>query len=207
MLTTLLIVLMSDNFISGGSNMLTRSDGIVLVLFFLVFVYYLFSIIRHQEGINDPSNDKIYGLPKSIIYTITGLVAIVIGSDFVVDNASSIASNLGVSERIVGLTIIAIGTSLPELVTSITATRKGEYDIAIGNVVGSNIFNIGLVLGIPISLFGGISVSSFNYIDLIFFFVSAVILFIFSANDYKLRKVEGLLLLTMFIVYYIMILF
>ena len=206
LLTTLLIVLMSDNLLSNQVNLLDRGDGITLVLFFLVFIYYLFSLMRNKKDNNTEDDEKIYPLPKSIVYTILGMVAIIIGSNFVVDSASNIARELGVSERIIGLTIIALGTSLPELVTSITATKKGEYDIAIGNVVGSNIFNIGLVLGIPISIFGGMSIGTFNYIDLIFFFLSAFMLFIFSANDYKIRKLEGIILLLIFAVYYTLVL-
>ena len=82
---------------------------------------------------------------KAIMFTLVGLISIIIGSNFVVDSASALAKAIGVSERLIGLTIIALGTSLPELVTSVTATKKGEYDIAIGNVVGSNIFNIGVI--------------------------------------------------------------
>ena len=100
------------------------------------------------------------------------------------------------------LTIIALGTSLPELVTSVTATRKGEYDIAIGNVVGSNIFNIGMVIGIPIAVLGGIQQISINYIDLITMIISAFLLFIFSLNDRKISKYEGTVFLILFVTYY-----
>ena len=116
--------------------------------------------------------------------------------------ASAIARTIGISESMVALTIIALGTSLPELVTSVTATRKGEYDIAIGNVVGSNIFNIGMVIGIPIALFGGIQQISINYIDLITMIVSSFLLFVFSYNDRKISKYEGSIFLIMFVVYY-----
>ena len=109
---------------------------------------------------------------------------------------------MGISEKMIALTIIALGTSLPELVTSITATRKGEYDIAIGNVVGSNIFNIGMVLGLPITFLGGINHISFNYIDLIVMILSAFLLFIFSFNDRKITIIEGTIFLTIFLVYY-----
>jgi len=152
------------------------------------------------------SDEEIYPLLKSIIYTIGGIIAIVVGSNLVVNSATFIASSLGVSERIIGLTIIALGTSLPELVTSVIATKKGEYDIAIGNVVGSNIFNIGIVLGLPIAIFGGIEVGTFNMIDLVFLFASALALFAFSVNDYKIRRYEGVMLLIMFILYYTMVL-
>jgi len=206
LLTTLLIVLMSDTLISNQVNLLDRGDGFTLILFFLVFLYYLFSLMKNKKDNNPEDDEEIYPLSKSIVYTILGMAAIVLGSNFVVDSASSIAKTIGVSERIIGLTIIALGTSLPELVTSIVATKKGEYDIAIGNVVGSNIFNIALVLGIPIAIFGEISIGSFNYFDLFFFFASAFVLFIFSANDYKIRKLEGIMLLIMFIVYYTLVL-
>lgn len=206
LLTTLLIVLMSDGLLSNQANLLDRGDGITLVLFFLVFIYYLFSMMRNKKDNNSDDDEEIYPLPKSIIYTLLGMIAIILGSNLVVDSASEVAAALGVSERIIGLTIVALGTSLPELVTSVTATKKGEYDIAIGNVVGSNIFNIGLVLGIPISIFGGINIGTFNYIDLIFLFLSAFMLFIFSANDYKIRKIEGIILLLIFAVYYTLVL-
>lgn len=206
LLTSVLIVLMSDKALSNQVNLLDRGDGITLILFFLVFVYYLISMARNKID-NDPEDDeKIYGLFKSIAFTILGIASVVIGSDLVVNSATFIASEIGISERIIGLTIIALGTSLPELVTSVVATKKGEYDIAIGNVVGSNIFNIGLVLGIPISIFGGVAIGTFNAIDLLFLFLSAFVLFLFSLGDHKITKVEAVLLLLMFAVYYTMVL-
>lgn len=206
LLTSLLIVLMSDKLLSNQINLIDRGDGITLLLFFLVFIYYLIKMARNKIDYDKSDDEEIWSLPKSIIFTIGGMIAIVLGSNFVVDSATIIAKELGVSERIIGLTIIALGTSLPELVTSVMATKKGEYDIALGNVVGSNIFNIGIVIGIPVALFGGITVGSFSYIDLIFLFLSALLLFIFSANDYKIKKIEGIMFLLMFIVYYTLIL-
>ena len=206
LLTTLLIVLMNDKLFSNQINLLDRGDGITVLLFFLVFIYYLIKMARNKIDYDESDDEEIWKLSKSIIFTIGGMIAIVAGSNFVVDSATIIAKELGVSERIIGLTIIALGTSLPELVTSVMATRKGEYDIAIGNVVGSNIFNIGVVIGIPIALFGGISVGSFSYIDVIFMFLAAFMLFIFAANDYKIKRLEGMILLLMFITYYTLIL-
>ena len=127
---------------------------------------------------------------------------IIFGSNFVVDSASYLAKAFGVSERIISLTIIALGTSLPELVTSVMATKKGEYDIAIGNAVGSNIFNIGIVIGLPVTILGGISKIAFSYIDLIVMIVTALMLYLFSKNDYKISKREGLSFLILFVVYY-----
>ena len=201
LITTLFVVLMSDKiFDKGLVNSFTRSDGIVLLLFFLVFIYYLISMARHK--IDDDSDEEYMTLRKAFLFTIGGIIAIVLGSNFVVDSAAKIASMLGVSEKMISLTIIALGTSLPELVTSVTATRKGEYDIAIGNVVGSNIFNIGLVIGIPITIFGGTSNLSFNAIDLCVMLGSAILLFFYSFNDRKISKGEGLSFLGIFIIYY-----
>lgn len=198
--STLFAVLLSDHiFDKGITNSFTRGDGVVLLLFFLIFIYYLVSISRNKV---EKEDGDLISLPKAIIFTLIGLVGIVLGSNFVVDSATYLASAIGISERIIALTIIALGTSLPELVTSVTATKKGEYDIAIGNVVGSNIFNIGIVIGLPITIFGGIGVISFSYIDLIVMITSAILLFMFSFNDYKISKKEGILFLILFVVYY-----
>jgi cation:H+ antiporter len=193
--------LLSDNlFDSSLTNTFTRGDGVILLLFFCVFIYYLISMSRNK--VEKEEDEEIISMKKAIILTIAGLIGIVFGSNFVVDSATYIASYLGVSQRLISLTIIAFGTSLPELVTSVTATKKGEYDIAIGNVVGSNIFNIGMVIGIPTALFGGIGVITFSYIDLIVMIGAAVLLFMFSFNDYKITKKEGILFLIVFIAYY-----
>lgn len=201
LITALFAVLLSDNlFDKSMSNNFTRGDGIVLILFFLVFIYYLINLMRNK--VEDTTDEKILSLPKSFLYTFIGLVAIILGSNFVVDSASYLAKALGVSERIISLTIIALGTSLPELVTSVMATKKGEYDIAIGNVVGSNIFNIGIVIGLPVTILGGISKIAFSYIDLIVMIVTALMLYLFSKNDYKISKREGLSFLILFVVYY-----
>jgi len=201
LITTLFAVVLSDSlFDNNFSNNLTRSDGIVILLFFMVFIYYLISMARKKI---DTDQDETYmPMKKAILFTIVGFISIILGSNMVVDNASSLASAIGISQKMIALTIIALGTSLPELVTSVTATRKGEYDIAIGNVVGSNIFNIGMVIGLPITIFGGIPKITFNYIDLIAMLISAFLLFIFSFNDRKITKVEGTIFLMIFLAYY-----
>lgn len=200
LITTLFIVLLSDSLFDHVASTFTRSDGIVLLLFFLVFIYYLVGMAKSK--VEEDSKENYMPLMKAFAYTIFGIVAIILGSNLVVHNASSLASLIGVSQKMISLTIIALGTSLPELVTSITATKKGEYDIAIGNVVGSNLFNLGVVIGLPVALLGGISKINFNYIDLIVMLVSAILLFLFSVNDRKISKKEGFILLTLFVVYY-----
>lgn len=202
LITTLFAVLLSDHiFDNNVVNCFTRGDGIVLLLFFSVFLYYLISMSRKKIDV-DQDEKPAMSLSKSFVWTIGGIAAIVLGSNAVVDSATYLAKAIGVSERLISLTIIALGTSLPELVTSITATRKGEYDIAIGNVVGSNVFNIGIVIGLPVAILGGIEKIAFSYIDLIVMIASAVLLFIFSAKDNKISKKEGLVFLLIFVVYY-----
>ena len=168
-------------------------------------MYYLISMIRNK--VDDSENDELPSLKKSIALAIVGLIGIVLGSNFVVDSASELAKIIGISERMISLTIVALGTSLPELVTSVTATKKGEYDIAIGNVVGSNIFNIGVVTGIPISLVGGIESINFSYIDIAVMITSILLLFLFSLNDRKISKKEGITFLIIFVIYYSYVIF
>ena len=206
MMTCAFAVLLSDNlFANNIVNSFPRGDGLVLILFFGVFMYYLISMTRNK--VEAEQDTTLPSMKKSIFLTIIGLLGIVFGSNFVVDGASGLAKIIGISERMISLTIVALGTSLPELVTSVTATKKGEYDIAIGNVVGSNIFNIGVVIGIPIALIGGIANISFSYVDIIVMIGAALLLFLFSLNDYKISKKEGFLFLLVFIVYYSYVIF
>ena len=143
----------------------------------------------------------------NLIFLVVGFVILIKGADLFVDGASGLAKIIGISERMISLTIVALGTSLPELVTSVTAIKKGEYDIAIGNVVGSNIFNIGVVIGVPIALMGGIASINFSYIDIIVMIAAALLLFLFSLNDHKISKKEGFIFLLAFIVYYSYVIF
>ena len=200
LITTLFAVLLSDNLINHTKDNFTRGDGITLILFFFVFIYYLISMARKKIDIDDKT--EYMPLSKAFIFTVIGLISIILGSNLVVDHASNLAKLLGISEKLIALTVIALGTSLPELVTSVMATRKGEYDIAIGNVVGSNIFNIGIVTGIPVAILGGISKVSFNQIDLFIMLLSVILLFVFSYKNQKITKKEGIIFLILFVIYY-----
>jgi cation:H+ antiporter len=201
LISALFVVLLSDQIFNGTVNAFTRSDGIVLVLFFLVFIYYLIEITVHRDKDLD-SEVKNMSLIKAIIFTILGLGMIVFGSNYVVNSSSNLAEVIGVSKKLIALTIIAIGTSLPELVTSVTATKKGECDLAIGNIVGSCIFNIGVVMALPVTIFGGINQINYNGVDLYVMLISVLFLFIFAANDKKISKKEGILFLLFFVAYY-----
>lgn len=204
LISTLLVVLFLDNEINHlGPNTITRSDAFVIIMYFAVFVYYIISVSRNKIDDDEPkSNMSTF---KAIIITIIGLVGIVLGSNFVVNSATDIASRVGMSERLISLTIIAFGTSLPELVTTIVSAVKKEQDILVGNIIGSNIFNICMVLGIPVALFGGITPASFEMIDLAMLFISSLVLFYFSVTDKRITRVEGLILLLLYMIYYIFI--
>lgn len=145
----LVLIMANDNFVDGlGFDVLTRSDGAVLLAFFIIFLYYIFSIARDQETLEEEKPPKIYSGLVSAGMILLGLVGLVIGGQWIVNGATYIASNLGLSDALIGLTIVAIGTSLPELATSAVAAYRKNADIAVGNVIGSNIFNIFWILGI-----------------------------------------------------------
>ncbi len=143
----ILLVLIADAFLIGTANSLSRADGLVLLGIFSVFMYYLALSARQAHA---SAEEDVDPLPvwKSILYSLGGFIGLLVGAQFTVDGAVTIAQSFGISEAIIAVTVVAIGTSLPELVTSIVAARKKETDIAMGNVVGSNIFNILFVLGV-----------------------------------------------------------
>ncbi len=202
LISLLLVVLFLDVPLAGGSvNEITRADALVILLFFSVFLYYLITLAKQKREKEDGGKPK-FSLSKSLLLVLLGLAGIVIGSNFVVDNASAIAETLGVSERVISLTVIAFGTSLPELVTTVVAARKGEQELAVGNIIGSNIFNICVVLGIPVAIFGTLRPVGFQMIDLVMMVVAAVVLFIFSATTKKINRAEAVAMLVLFCGYY-----
>lgn len=181
-------------------NTISVSGGMILLLFFAIFIYYTFSISKNSQD----EITKIRSLPikKSILFIIVGLAGLAIGSYLLVENAVNIASELGLAQGFIGLTIVALGTSLPELVTSVNAARKGHSELAVGNVVGSNIFNIFLILGLT-SIINPIPITGQNLADIlallavtIFMFI---LIFIFTAR--KVGKLEGYLMLVVYGVY------
>ncbi len=207
LISTLLIVLFLDTVFGGGDiNQITRSDGIVIILFFSVFLYYLITLAKQKRTSKEDEEPPKFKLGKSLLFVLLGLAAIIIGSDLVVDSASNIATVLGISERVISLTVIAFGTSLPELVTTIVSAKKGEQDLLVGNIIGSNIFNICLVLGVPVVIFGGIAESSFQILDLVMLILSALLLYIFSkTSKQKISRIEGAAMLAVFAVYYTLV--
>jgi len=203
MITMLLVSQIADFWLDNSKfNMVTRSDAIAIILVFAVFLYYIVTLAIKDRKKTKEVEKPQYGLLRSLLYVVIGLLGIIVGSNFVVDSASNIARTIGWSERLISLTIIAFGTSLPELVTTIISSIKGEQDILVGNIIGSNIFNICMVLGVPVAIFGGIPANNFSYFDLIFIILSAVMLFIFSKTDRKISRGNGIVMLLMFAIYY-----
>ena len=178
---------------------ITNLEGIILLIILVVYISFLVYNTRKSGEAKEVEEPK-FTLPKSIIFILVGLAGIVLGGDLVVDSASAIAIALGMSETLVGLTIVAIGTSLPELVTSITALKKGENQLVIGNVIGSNIFNILFVLGAS-SAISAIPLDSSMLIDVVFMLAVTVLCFIFGKTQEKYDKKEGAILVVLFIVY------
>lgn len=197
-----MLVLMSDMALQGfSSNMITRGDGIIFLLFLSIFMYYVIELglrSRQNTTLTQATENVKWG--KNILITLVGLAAIIFGGDLVVSNATKIAFSLGMSETLVGLTIIAIGTSLPELVTSISAALKKESEIALGNIVGSNIFNILFVLGAS-SVITPIAVNDKVFIDVMIMLVLTLVLLLFARTGFKIGKREGLMLAVAYVVY------
>ena len=187
-------------FIIIGWNV-SQIEGIILLIILIAYVAHLIKSAKKSDNANVVEKPK-FPLPYSILFIIIGLAGIVIGGDLVVNSASDIAIAFGMSETLVGLTIVAIGTSLPELVTSLTALKKGENQLVIGNVIGSNIFNILFVLGAS-SAITAISLDSSMLIDVTFMVFVTVLCFIFGKTQDKFDRKEGAILVALFIAYMI----
>lgn len=179
---------------------LGRVDGFLFLVIFIVFLVSMIISAKKARIEEENLEQKKISVPLSILYIAGGLIAIVWGGDLVVDSASEIAKRFGLSPTLIGLTIVAIGTSLPELVTSIVAARKGETGMALGNVVGSNLFNILLVLGLS-AFISPIGVATETLYDLILLSGMSFIVFVFTWTQKKLSRAEGLIMTSMYIVY------
>ncbi len=198
-----------------AGNDIARLEGAGLWVIFLLYLFYLIKIAKKGTGRNPEAggreisgngrNKKEKSMAMLSLFTVVGLVLIVIGSSVTVDAATAIARIIGLSERFIGLTIVALGTSLPELFTSVSAARKGNADIAIGNIVGSNIFNILFVVGTSALITPVVFESKF-IVDFIVAAAAGVLLWIFSFNGKSLNRVEGGLLLLGYLGYFIYIL-
>lgn len=177
---------------------ISRLDGIILSLGIVLYIgLMVFSALKNRE---EGEEIKTLSLPVSFVYILGGLVAVIYGGNLVVDSASAIATLFGLSQNFIGLTIVAIGTSLPELVTSIVACRKGESGLALGNAVGSNIFNLLFILGFS-SVICPLNVLGESIIDVIVMLVCAVLLYIFAKTKGHYERKEGILCVLIYVAY------
>lgn len=195
-----LFIIVSEYFVTGkSSGLITRTNGLILFCFLGIYLVSLISDIKRNQK-NDNKEEKQKFKFKDILAIFVGLIGIILGGQFVVNGATDIATSLGVSENVIALTIVAIGTSLPELVTSVIATKKGELDIAIGNVIGSNIFNILFILGAT-SVISPLTLNFETYIDIIFMLLSSILVFVMLHKNNRIGWKKGICMLSMYVVY------
>lgn len=175
-----------------------RWEGLVLLMCFGMYMYY--SYLSAKQDKEDASGAETYGWGKAIFYLVLGIGCLVGGGNLLVSSATSLALSCGMSERVVGLTILAAGTSLPELATSVVAARKGSRGMAIGNVVGSNLFNIFFILGAS-SLICPLAIKGIGNLDWVALVGSSLVLFAFGRTGHRITRTEGVVMLSLYILY------
>lgn len=205
-----LVVVISDPILNGVEASISRTDGLLLLCIFLIFLYYMFLSAKEAPGakVEEPK----YKFPAAVLFTVMGLAGLVIGGKLAVDGATGIATGIGISETLVGLTIVALGTSLPELVSAVVAAVKGETDLAVGNVVGSNIFNILLVLGstaviAPIQVGGSATMDALiALVVMMIFFIALFLNKNGRSKDKKgLDRTTGIVFVALYVIYIVFI--
>ena len=203
-----LLIITGDYFIKHEAmGWITRANGLVLLCFLGVYVYSLIAGVKREkrEKAKNKKEEEVVEEKskfqwKDVLFLVIGIAGIVGGGQLVVNGASGLARALGVGENVKALTIIAIGTSLPELVTSVIATRKGETDLAIGNVIGSNIFNILFIVGLTASV-KPISLDMIAFMDIIFMTISSTLVFIMLQKNRRIGRIKGICMLAMYVLY------
>ena len=200
--SVLLMVFALDRFESFSlwGNVISRLDGILLLLGFAAFMYYTFTVARQSDSRDEKADKKPASVVLCLVLLVAGLALLVAGSELFVRNASSLAAALGVSEGVIGLTIVAGGTSLPELATSIVAARKGRSALAIGNVIGSNVFNILLILGLTATVCP-MQIGDITMIDMGMMVASMLLLWLFSFTKLTVARWEGAVLTAVYLGY------
>ncbi|MBS7130144.1 MULTISPECIES: calcium/sodium antiporter [Clostridium] len=203
LVVTILTCFLIFGLVPKSENMLSRISGIILLVVCVVYMFILVKAAK-KDSVKDEENTSEIKMSKNILLSLIGVVGIVFGGNLVVDSATNIAYALGMSEKLVGLTIVAVGTSLPELVTSIVAALKGENDIALGNVLGSNIFNLVLILGAsatitPIAV-SGVMIIDFIILIAVTLFIGALIFFN-KKDEKRLGRLEGIILVGIYVAY------
>ncbi|MDO4220193.1 MAG: calcium/sodium antiporter [Candidatus Saccharibacteria bacterium] len=205
LVTGIFFILLNDSLFRGKENGLSRIDAGILMASFGVFLAYILYVVHQAKKKMKRSRKREkakYGLWKSLLYIVITLIIIVVASDIVVDNAVLIAQEIGISQKIITMTAIVIGTSLPELTMTVGASRKGEFDLAVGNIIGTNIFNICIVLGLPTLIYGGFTSVAFNFVDTTVVLLAALVYYWFGRSSRKLERFEGMLMVAIFAAYY-----
>ncbi len=203
LITVIFFILLMDRMFNPNTpSSFSRSDGTILILSFGIFVYYLVQLLKNKKQDQEEVERK-YKLPVALILFVISTIVIVYSSDLIVDNALSLAERLRVSPKIITMIAVVVGTSLPELVMTVTSAKRGEFDLAIGNIVGTNIFNICIVLGLPILIYGDLELVDFNFIDIFVVLLSSFLLYIFARSEKEISKKEGIIMLFVFCCYYI----
>ena len=179
---------------------ISRIDALILFAAFIAFIWITLRNSKNDANEKDASTEKVIPTWKSVLFIIFGLVGLVLGSNIFVDNASSLAHGWGISDAVIGLTIVAGGTSLPELATSAVAARKGDSGIAIGNVLGSNVFNILMILGLT-GIISPMHIQNITCIDMAVMVISMVLLWLFSFTKLRVERWEGCVLIACFLGY------
>lgn len=183
-----------------ADNHLSRYDAAILILLFILFGIYLYRLIKKFRKVDEEfvKTSKF----KSIVLTTISIFVIVFASDLIVNATLYLSENLNIATKLISMIVIVIGTSLPELMITITSAKKGEFDMTAGNIIGTNIFNICIVLGLPTLIYGTISSFAFNYIDLLAVIISASMFYFLSRSERTISRVEGLIMVSLFICYY-----
>lgn len=179
---------------------ISRIDALILFAAFIAFIWITLRNSKNDANEKDASTEKVIPTWKSVLFIIFGLVGLVLGSNIFVDNASSLAHGWGISDAVIGLTIVAGGTSLPELATSAVAARKGDSGIAIGNVLGSNVFNILMILGLT-GIISPMHIQNITYIDMAVMVISMALFWLFSFTKLRVERWEGYVLIACFLGY------
>ena len=207
-ITSVFAVLMLDSIFNPyTSDAFSRSDGIILLLLFGLFVIYLIQLLFKRSEYSEEEIEKIkYSPIVAIIIIIVAIILIIYSSDLIVASAKEIATRLHISEKLITMFAIVIGTSLPEMVMTVTSAKKGEFDIAIGNIIGTNIFNICIVLGLPVIIYGDVLLTGFGIVDIIAVFLSSALLFLFARSEKTIDKKEAIVMLVIFAIYYVFLL-
>lgn len=199
-----LLIITGEYFVKQQTvGWITRANGLVLLCFLAVYVYSLVAGVKREKKEKEKNNkeetkEKINW--KDILFLVVGIAGIVGGGQLVVNGASGLARAMGIGENVIALTIIAIGTSLPELVTSVIATRKGETDLAIGNVIGSDIFNILFIVGMTASI-KPLSLDFTAFMDILFMTISSTLVFIMLQKNRRIGRMKGMCMLAMYVLY------